>query len=348
MPCPDAGFRYDPPVPIAAPSRDPRIAAAVARLVAGELVAFPTETVYGLGGDAANPRAINAIYALKGRPADHPLIVHVVDATALARWAREIPAPARELAARFWPGPLTLVLARAAQVLDAVTGGQDSIALRCPAHPLALELLAACREAGIHGLAAPSANRYGHVSPTTAAHVAEEFGDSLMVLDGGACAVGIESTIVELREGSVRVLRPGMLSGAELAAALERMPAVEAAAGAPRMPGTHAAHYAPRTPLALVEAPTLVAAVTEAEARGRRVAVYAPATALAAVARVGCLALQRAAPTGPPAYARDLYAALRALDTTGVDLIVVQAPPIAPEWIAIRDRLTRAAHGARA
>jgi len=341
-----ARFGYDRRVQAGAPTRDPCIGAAVARLAAGALVAFPTETVYGLGADAARPAAVARIFARKGRPSDHPLIVHVADAGELAYWAREVPAAAAVLAARFWPGPLTLVLARAAHVLDVVTGGQDSIALRCPAHPLAQALLAACRAAGMRGLAAPSANRYGHVSPTTAAHVRAEFGGDLMILDGGPCTVGIESTIVDVRGPAPRVLRPGMIGADAIAAALAGAPiAPLPEQPAPRVPGAHVAHYAPCTPLSLAEDTTLVAMVRAAETAGRRVAVLAAADRAQALAAAGSTALLHAMPALPADYARELYAALRAQDTAGVDLIVVETPPATPDWAAIRDRLLRAAAG---
>ncbi|MBS0394634.1 MAG: threonylcarbamoyl-AMP synthase, partial [Proteobacteria bacterium] len=228
---------------------------AVALLRAGELVAFPTETVYGLGADARNAAAIAKIYALKRRPAGHPLIVHLADAAQLPLWAAQVPAAAARLAARFWPGPLTLILPRAAGVADALTGGQDSVGLRVPAHPLAQALL---RGFG-GGVAAPSANRYGRVSPTHAAHVREEFGaEAPFILDGGECRVGLESTIVSL-VGEPLLLRPGGVALAELEDTIG--PLRRAAAGeGPRAPGTTAAHYAPATRLALVAPPQLPAA----------------------------------------------------------------------------------------
>jgi len=329
----------------------PALDAALARLLAGELVAFPTETVYGLGADAANATAVAAIYLRKGRPHGHPLIVHVADAAELEHWAAHVPPAARVLAARFWPGPLTLILPRATHVADVVTGGQNSIGLRCPSHPLALGLLEACRAAGIRGLAAPSANRYGHVSPTTAAHVRAEFGDALLVLDGGACTIGIESTIVDLTGATPRVLRPGMIAAADIAAALaglEAAPAEDAgdAAPVPRVPGAVAAHYAPRTPLTLLPASAVEAAVRQAVVAGRHVAVWArPGCVRALQGSAGTLTL-RVAPTRPAPYARALYASLRELDATGADLIVVERPPRGAGWDAIHDRLARAAAGA--
>jgi L-threonylcarbamoyladenylate synthase len=215
----------------------PDIERAVALLRAGELVAFPTETVYGLGADAANPAAVAKIFAAKGRPQDHPLIVHLDGAAQLDAWARDIPAYAFELAEAFWPGPLTLILKRQPGVPDAVTGGQDTVGLRVPGHPLALELLRAFGG----GLAAPSANRFGRISPTTARHVREELGEAVaMVLDGGPCQVGIESTILDCTGGAPRILRPGMVGAPALGRVLGRMPGY-GAAGGPRVSGSQAA-----------------------------------------------------------------------------------------------------------
>jgi L-threonylcarbamoyladenylate synthase len=217
-------------------------------LRAGELVAFPTETVYGLGADASNPRAVARIFAAKGRPADHPLIVHLPDAAHLPRWAVDIPDAAHKLAAALWPGPLTLILRRHPSVSDAITGGQNTVGLRVPNHPLALQLL---REFD-GGVAAPSANRFGHVSPTTAAHVREELGTSVaLILDGGPCAVGIESTILDLSGTHARILRPGMLDADAIAGILGAPPIVGGSPDAPRVSGSLEAHYAPRTPLRL-------------------------------------------------------------------------------------------------
>src|SRR5688572_17574070 len=188
---------------------DRAIADAAARLARGDVVAFPTETVYGLGADAANPQAIARIFSLKGRPADHPLIVHLAEPASVEGWTREAPPQARALAERFWPGPLTLILARSKRVPDAVTGGQDTVGIRCPSHPVAQALLREFARVGSGAVAAPSANRFGHVSPTTAQHVRDEFGPGLTILDGGACEVGLESTIVDLSRGRAVLLRPG-------------------------------------------------------------------------------------------------------------------------------------------
>ncbi len=324
------------------------IAHAVSLLRAGELVAFPTETVYGLGADAANPAAVAKIFAAKGRPADHPLIVHLPSAAALDAWAREVPESARKLAAAFWPGPLTLILKRQPQVPDAVTGGQDTVGLRVPNHPLALALLKALDG----GIAAPSANRYGRISPTSAAHVRAELGDAVpLVLDGGDCAVGIESTIVDLSRGAPRLLRPGAIGAADIARVLGASPdqpaqthAEEIAQSpqiAPRVSGSHAAHYAPHTALRLVPGAALAAALNSALAAGERIAVLAFAAPPAAARNV----LWRVAAGNAADYAHDLYAALRALDEAACDTILVEAPPDTPAWLAIADRLQRAACG---
>jgi len=320
------------------------IDAAVARLAAGELVAFPTETVYGLGADAGNPAAVARIFAAKGRPADHPVIVHVAAAEDIAHFARAVPPAAWRLAQRLWPGPLTLVLSRAPSVDDAVTGGQDTVGLRCPAHPLARALLFACREAGIRGLAAPSANRFGRLSPTTAAHVRAEFGPELMILDGGRCEVGIESTIVTFTDGKPRILRPGMCP-AETVAAVAGVPLADDAFQAPRVSGSLAQHYAPATPLELLDSAELVARVCALGAQRRCVAVLACATTLARL-DAGAARLQaHVAAAEPAAYAHELYAVLHELDAGAAEVLLVERPPDEPGWDAIHDRLARAAAG---
>jgi len=312
---------------------------AVRILKAGGLVAFPTETVYGLGADAANPRAVRRIFAAKGRPADHPLIVHLASAAQLSDWAIAIPAAAHRLAERFWPGPLTLILSRAAGVIDDVTGGQDTVGLRVPSHPVAQTLLRAFGG----GIAAPSANRFGHVSPTTAQHVRDELGDHVdLILDGGACEVGIESTIVDLSSGAPVVLRPGRISVRELEEALGTT-VQGAGAASPRASGTLAAHYAPRTALLLSEAEALEGLVRERSVRGA-VGVLARRPRPGRLAEVAWVV----APADPNGFAHDLYAALRDLDRASVDLIIVEAVPDAPQWAAIRDRLQRAATGSGA
>lgn len=313
---------------------------AVTTLKAGGLVAFPTETVYGLGADASNPDAVAKIFAVKGRPAGHPLIVHLADAVQIANWAREVPEAARSLARRFWPGPLTVILKRAPRVSNAVTGGQDSVALRVPSHPVALQLLA--RFGG--GIAAPSANRHGRVSATTAEHVRHEFGSAIdCVLDGGETDVGIESTIVDLSGAAPTLLRPGWIGAAELEQALGA-PLAAPAADAPRAPGTLAKHYAPQTPLIVTEFDLLMELAATLTRVGKRVAALAMSDRRPVHEGLTWVA----APSDPAGYAHTLYANLRALDESGCEIILVERPPQSAEWMAINDRLTRAAAGGAA
>ena len=311
-------------------------------LEAGELVAFPTETVYGLGADAENPAAVAAIYAAKGRPQDHPVIVHLAPEAPLDYWACDIPPEAGALAAAFWPGPLTMILKRAPNIPDAVSGGQDTVGLRCPAHPVALALLRAFK-GGKGGIAAPSANKFGHVSPTLADHVVDEFelDDTVaMVLDGGPSQVGIESTIVDLSRldtlGPV-LLRPGHISAEAIAAVIDRMPAA-ADAAAPRASGTLESHYAPHTPVAMQARAVLLETIEQLHAAGRKVALIHVST------MPETHAAQRLPPQ-PAGFAHALYAALRAMDGQGADVILVESPPQQGEWLGVNDRLRRAAHG---
>jgi L-threonylcarbamoyladenylate synthase len=318
------------------PADEATTARAAELLRAGEVVAFPTETVYGLGADAANPEAVAKIFALKGRPETHPVIVHLADAAHLEAWAREIPAGAHRLAAAFWPGPLTLILKRAASVLDAVTGGQDTVGLRVPLHPAARALL----DAFGSGIAAPSANKFGRVSPTTAMHVFADFGlDVPLILDGGPCPVGIESTIVDLSGERPRCLRPGGVPLAGIEEALGEAIGVPDAQ-APRAPGSHSTHYAPRAQVKLVRRVAMLEAL--ASHKGRRVGALALEVS---VPRLGSH-LQRVVRVVPGQYAHELYASLRALDEQNVDIILVEAPPNTPAWSAINDRLARAARHA--
>lgn len=312
------------------------IGRAVEILKAGGLVAFPTETVYGLGADASNPRAVRRIFAAKGRPADHPLIVHVASEAALAQWAREVPLAARALAEHFWPGPLTLILKRAEGVIDEVTGGQDTVGVRVPSHPMAQALLQSFNG----GLAAPSANRFGRISPTTAEHVRDELGDRVdLILDGGPCEVGIESTILDLSSGTPVLLRPGRVAAEDIEALLG-VPVGRNRAESPRASGTLAAHYAPRVPLVLVPSERLDAEVRERGAQGL-LAVLAQRSKPAGAP----VKHWQQAPSGPVAYAHVLYAALRRLDDSGCGLIIVESPPQTPAWAAVGDRLLRAAAG---
>jgi len=313
------------------------IALAVRLLREGRLVAFPTETVYGLGADASNGDAVRRIFAAKGRPEDHPLIVHVEGLDAAQRWAANMPEGARALAQAFWPGPLTLIVPRADGVLDAITGGQASVGLRSPAHPVARALLAAFGG----GIAAPSANRFGHVSPTTAQHVADDLGDAVdLILDGGACDVGIESTIVSFATPTPMLLRPGGIALDAIAAVLGCEPAARDAT-APRASGTLASHYAPRTPASLVASDALLAELAQLAGRDERVAVLA----FRAAPPEPFDGVWVRAPGDASAYARTLYANLRKLDAANADTILIEQVPAASTWAAIRDRLARATSG---
>jgi len=308
------------------------IAAACAALARGEVIGLPTETVYGLAGDARNPAALQRIFATKGRPSDHPLIVHLADASGLDTWASDIPDSARALAAAFWPGPLTLILKRAADVSDLVTGGQDSIGLRVPNHAVALELLQ--RFGG--ALAAPSANRFGHVSPTTAQHVRDEFGDAVpIVLDGGPCRIGIESTIVDLSGAVPRILRPGQIGAAAIAQVLGAPVAIGAQATSPRASGSLASHYAPDTPAERVANDRLDSVIRSALGGGETIRVLALRHLPDGVHGL-------VMPNDPEQYARHLYAALRTLDAEGAERLLIELPPDTPAWVAVHDRIARA------
>jgi len=329
------------------------IEAAARRLLDGGLVAFPTETVYGLGADAENPQAVASIYAAKGRPSNHPVIVHIAPDGDVAYWASEVPPEARQLMRAFWPGPLTLILKRAAHVGSAVTGGQDSVGLRCPSHPVAQALLGAFargKPSGQGGVAGPSANKFGHVSPTRAEHVRAEFPDEIvqgmLVLDGGAAEVGIESTIVDLSRldqgvGPV-LLRPGHISAAQIAAVLGR-PIARPDAAAPRASGTLKAHYAPRTPLELIDDARLSRALAGDGLPAGRVALVAYAAPRAATGAAAGRLHWHAVPPDPARYAQALYATLRELDGQGYARILLQAPPRSSAWDAVNDRIGRAA-----
>lgn len=322
------------------------IAHATAVLQRGGLVAFPTETVYGLGADADDDAAVRAIFAAKGRPADHPVIVHVRDAGAIDAWSRAAPAAAYELARRFWPGPLTLVLPRSARAHDGLTGGQASVGLRCPAHPWAralLEAFCAARGDAAAALAAPSANSFGRISPTTAAHVRADLGEKPdgrvdLILDGGPCPVGIESTIVDLSGPAPRLLRHGSITRHALEDALGAA-VPDAGRSAPRASGRLKSHYAPRTPLELLPATRLPARLNAL--RGTRIALLAPAAAL--LDRTADVVLRLIAPAAADEYARRLYALLHQLDACGAERILVAVPPQGEAWDAVRDRLRRAA-----
>ena len=313
------------------------VAAAALALAEGRLVAFPTETVYGLGARADDDAAVAGIFAAKGRPSDHPLIVHVPGADAARAFAAEWGVLAERLTGAFWPGPLTVIVPRRAGMAAAAAGGQGTIGLRCPAHPVAHALLEAAAARGVAGVAAPSANRFGRVSPTTAAHVRAEFGDELIVLDGGACDVGIESTIVDCSRGRPVLLRPGTLTRAQLEAALGE-PLAERDDQAPRASGTLEAHYAPRAKVRLMPAEMLRDALDLLGPAAQGVAVYSRT-----VRPRGRAVLHRAMPDSARAAAFELFAVLRELDAEGVRLIWVETPPDTPDWDGVRDRLQRAA-----
>lgn len=316
-------------------STEADLASATALLLQGRLVGLPTETVYGLAADARNPDAVRAIFALKQRPADHPLIVHIGTLDELHDWASQVPDAALALARTFWPGPLTLVLPARAEVPRVVTGGLDTVALRMPAHPVALALL---RRLG-RGVAAPSANRHLRVSPTTAAHVREEFGDALpMVLEGGACAVGIESTIVDLTGTAPRVLRPGAISAVQIADCLQRDVELRPAAGT-RSPGLMKRHYSPRARVDCATADALAGRVSALLGQNLRVAQLSADAPVQSHPALSWLA----AGDSPAARMRCLYARLREADLLGVDVIVAELPDGDGAAEALRDRLLRAA-----
>ena len=313
------------------------IASAAAALAAGELVAFPTETVYGLGARADDDDAVAQIFARKGRPSEHPLIVHVADPADAQRFGSPIPALAQRLMDAFWPGPLTVIVPRAESMARAAAGGQASIGLRCPAHPVAQALLRASRELGVAGVAAPSANRFGRISPTQAAHVQSEFGPLLRVLDGGACEVGIESSIVDCSRGRAVLLRPGVLTRERIEAAAGE-PLAEPDALAPRAPGTLESHYAPQARLRLMTPRMLHTALQMLGELPPGLAVYSRTVRPPAAG-----ARFRPMPNQPRQAAFELFATLRDLDADGVKLIWVEEPPPEPEWDGVRDRLQRAA-----
>ncbi len=327
------------------------VISAARSLERGELVAFPTETVYGLGADAENAQAVAKIFALKGRPQDHPVIVHIAGDAQLSHWAKDVPDFARRLIEKFWPGPLTLVLKKNFGVADACTGGQDTIGLRCPSHPVALALLREFKR-GQGGIAAPSANKFGKVSPTTAQHVREAFGaHALPVLDGGACEVGIESTIVDCSRpamGAV-LLRPGMVSVQALREVLGDVPLivpqVQRQADAPRVSGDLPAHYQPDTPVRIISiANNNISNILNTN-KGKAALITWSASEMSEeiASQVHVL---RVLSSDPAQYAHALYATLRELDAQGLDEILIERPPETADWLAIHDRLNRAAYRA--
>jgi L-threonylcarbamoyladenylate synthase len=313
------------------------IDSAARQIQAGGLVGFPTETVYGLGADASNDQAVAGIFAAKGRPVDHPLIVHLAESAQVHDYASAVPDFAQRLIEAFWPGPLTLILPRKAGVAAAAAGGQDSIGLRCPDHPVAQAFLKACAT----GVAGPSANRFGRVSPTTAAHVAQELGDDLFVLDGGPCGVGIESAIVDCTRGQPVLLRPGWLTRAELELACGQSlsnPA-DIQPAAPRASGTLDSHYAPNAKVRLMSATALQTALDLLGADAASIAVYARSSLQTAAPHL----LLRRMPDAAQAAAQELFAVLRELDSQGVKHIWIEFPPVTADWDGVRDRLQRAA-----
>jgi L-threonylcarbamoyladenylate synthase len=317
------------------------IQACATHLARGELLAFATETVYGLGARADDDSAVAAIFAAKGRPRQHPLIVHVASVEAALAFSPEPGLAALRLMNAFWPGPLTVIVPRRPEVAAAASGGQDSIGLRMPAHPVALSLLRAAAALGVAGVAGPSANRFGRVSPTRAAHVVQEFGSDLWVLDGGVCEVGIESTIVDCTRATPALLRPGQLSRSQIEHVLGA-PLAAADDASPRASGTLAAHYAPAAPVRLFDAAALHAALLQAQppsgGPARPIGVY---SRLAPGRKLGCI--WREMPTAAPAVAHELFSVLRDFDAAGVASIWVEQPPPGPDWEGVRDRLQRAA-----
>ena len=322
---------------------DTSVQAAAAALQQGRLLGLPTETVYGLAADSDNDAAVAQIFAAKGRPANHPLIVHVADAAAITRYAKEVPVFAQQLIDAFWPGPLTLILPRLPHAAKASTGGQDSVGLRCPSHPVAHAVLRACQQLDppVWGVSAPSANKFGRVSPTTAEHVATEFGEELLVLDGGACEVGIESTIVDCTRGVPVLLRPGAITRDDIAHACGQRPLSkeELTADTPRASGTLLAHYAPNAKVRLMDARQLQSALDILGSEGKNIALY-HRSPLKCTAKGITL---RAMPQQALSAARELFGTLRDFDEIGAQLIWIETPPDSADWEGVRDRLQRAA-----
>ncbi len=322
---------------------DTSVRTAAAALQAGQLLGLPTETVYGLAADSDNDAAVTQIFAAKGRPANHPLIVHVAGADAITRYAKEVPVFAQQLIDAFWPGPLTLILPRLPQAAKASTGGQDSVGLRCPSHPVAHAVLQACQQLDppVWGVSAPSANKFGRVSPTTARHVADEFGDDLLVLDGGACEVGIESTIVDCTRGVPVLLRPGAITRDDIArvCGMQPLSKEELPAHTPRASGTLLAHYAPNAKVRLMDAKQLQSALDILGADGKNIAIYHRSPLKAGSTHL----LLRRMPAAPLAVARELFGMLRNFDDWGAKLIWIETPPETADWEGVADRLQRAA-----
>lgn len=326
-------------MPIVPGSDSAALRSAAEQLARGELVAFPTETVYGLGARADDDAAVAGIFAAKGRPADHPLIVHVASLAAAQSFAAHISPAAQRLMDAFWPGPLTLIVPRRPGQGAAAAAGQDSIGLRMPAHPVAQALLREAAQLGVAGVAAPSANRFGRVSPTLATHVAQEFGDALTVLDGGPCDVGIESAIVDCSRAQPALLRPGQLSAAQIEATIGA-PLAAPDAASPRAPGTLVSHYAPTAPVHLFSGRWAL----PTDRPGQLLGVYSQVAPAAGSGPAGQQKLlHKPMPASAAAVAHELFAVLRDFDAAGVSAIWVERPPPGPEWDGVRDRLQRAA-----
>ena len=312
-------------------------------LCAGELLGLPTETVYGLAADASNETAVAKIFKAKGRPANHPLIVHVASADFVNKFASEVPDFAQKLMSQFWPGPLTLILPRREEMAAAAAGGQNSVGLRCPSHPIALEVLKACAAKGVWGMAAPSANLFGRVSPTRAAHVQSEFGPELLILDGGECEVGIESTIVDCTRGVPVLLRPGQISRThiEQACGLKLVNPETLNSVAPRASGTLESHYAPTAKVRLMSTPDWQRALAALGPHTQNLALWSVQKPSHELMGAGLFWL--AMPADAAQAAHDLFGVLRDFDTRGVRTIWIETPPDTPEWEGVRDRLNRAA-----
>ena len=316
---------------------------AVDALCAGELLGLPTETVYGLAADASNENAVAKIFQAKGRPSNHPLIVHVAHADSVKKFASDIPDFAQKLMSQFWPGPLTLILPRQTEMAAAAAGGQNSVGLRCPSHPVAYEVLKACAAKGVWGLAAPSANLFGRVSPTSAAHVQSEFGDSLLILDGGECEVGIESSIVDCTRGVPVLLRPGQISRNQIeqACGFKLVSPEILNSEAPRASGTLESHYAPTAKVRLMSTSDWQKALAALGPHTQNLALWSvqkPSHEL-----MGAGLYWRAMPADATQAAHDLFSVLRDFDARGVRIIWIETPPNTPDWEGVRDRLNRAA-----
>jgi L-threonylcarbamoyladenylate synthase len=327
-------------------ANEAHIAQAAQALRDGQLLGLPTETVYGLAANATDDAAVAKIFLAKGRPSDHPLIVHVASRDQVPLFAAQVPEFAQALMAAFWPGPLTLILPRQPGVASASAGGQDSIGLRCPSHPVAQALLQAGLPLGVLGVSAPSANRFGRVSPTTAAHVQSELGPDLLILDGGDCAVGIESTIIDCTRGEPVLLRPGHITRAQIESACGRSvrgkdaPHEVSGQAAPRASGTLESHYAPRAKVRLMAAQDITAKLQALGPHANNLGLWSNERPSGSV---GAGVLWRAQPNSAEQAAHDLFGVLRDLDARGVTQIWVQLPPDTPEWEGVRDRLQRAA-----